>query len=225
MTHSPREAAVSLSLSLSSVADAGVIAVLRAPSAAAAVQAVDALVRGGVTGVEITYSTPDAEAAIAEVADRHGDAVLLGAGTLTRPEQAERAVAAGARFLVSPGTEPELAKAMRATGALVMLGALTPSEVMAASALGADVVKIFPASLGGPAYLRSLRGPFPDIPLMPTGGVNSDNLAEWLRAGAVAVGAGSELCGPAAMNAGNWEVITDSARAFVAALAAARAAA
>jgi 2-dehydro-3-deoxyphosphogluconate aldolase/(4S)-4-hydroxy-2-oxoglutarate aldolase len=223
MTHSPREAAVSLSLS--SVADAGVIAVLRAPSAAAAVQAVDALVRGGVTGVEITYSTPDAEAAIAEVADRHGDAVLLGAGTLTRPEQAERAVAAGARFLVSPGTEPELAKAMRATGALVMLGALTPSEVMAASALGADVVKIFPASLGGPAYLRSLRGPFPDIPLMPTGGVNSDNLAEWLRAGAVAVGAGSELCGPAAMNAGNWEVITDSARAFVAALAAARAAA
>jgi 2-dehydro-3-deoxyphosphogluconate aldolase/(4S)-4-hydroxy-2-oxoglutarate aldolase len=223
MTHSPREADVSLSLS--SVTETGIIAVLRAPSAAAAVQAVDALVRGGVTGIEITYSTPDAEAAIAEVADRHGDAVLLGAGTITRPEQAERAVAAGARFLVSPGTEPELATAMRATGAMVMLGALTPSEVMAASALGADVVKIFPASLGGPAYLRSLRGPFPDIPLMPTGGVNSDNLGEWLRAGAVAVGAGSELCGPAAMNAGNWEVITDTARAFDAALAATRAAA
>jgi len=209
----------------SSIAATGVIAVLRAPSAEAAVQAVDALVAGGVTGVEITYSTPDAEQAIAEVARRHGDAVMLGAGTITRPEQAERAVAAGARFLVSPGTEAGLAAAMQATGATVMLGALTPTEVMAATALGADVVKIFPASLGGPAFLRSLRGPFPDVPLMPTGGVNADNVGEWLAAGALAVGAGSELCSPAAMRAGSWEVISDQARAFSASLAAVRAAA
>jgi 2-dehydro-3-deoxyphosphogluconate aldolase/(4S)-4-hydroxy-2-oxoglutarate aldolase len=214
-----------MTVSLSSVSATGVIAVLRAPSAAAAVQAVDALVAGGVTGIEITYSTPDAERALAEVADRHGDAVLLGAGTLTRPEQAERAVAAGARFLVSPGTQAELAGAMRATGAAVMLGALTPSEVMAAQALGADVVKIFPASLGGPGYLRSLRGPFPDVPLMPTGGVTSDNLGEWLAAGAVAAGAGSELCSPAAMRDGDWAAIERNARLFSSALAATRAAA
>ncbi|MFQ1000278.1 bifunctional 4-hydroxy-2-oxoglutarate aldolase/2-dehydro-3-deoxy-phosphogluconate aldolase [Modestobacter sp. SSW1-42] len=212
-------------LALTSITDVGVIAVLRAPSPDAAVSAVDALVAGGVTGVEITFSTPDAEAAIAEVARRHGDAVLLGAGTITRPEQAESAAAAGARFLVCPGTEDGLARAMKATGATVMLGALTPSEVMAAVALGADVVKVFPASLGGPAYLRSLRGPFPDVPLMPTGGVNADNIGQWFGAGALAVGAGSELCSSAAMKAGNWEVVEDSARSFSAALAATRAAA
>ena len=214
-----------MTLALSSITDVGIIAVLRAPSAAAAVSAVDALVAGGVTGVEITFSTPDAETAIAEVARRHGDTVLLGAGTVTRAEQAESAVAAGARFLVCPGTEPGLAGAMKATGATVMLGALTPSEVMAAVALGADVVKVFPASLGGPAYLRSLRGPFPDVPLMPTGGVNADNLGQWFGAGALAVGAGSELCSAAALRAGNWEVVEDTARAFSAALAATRAAA
>jgi 2-dehydro-3-deoxyphosphogluconate aldolase/(4S)-4-hydroxy-2-oxoglutarate aldolase len=214
-----------MTLALTSITDVGVIAVLRAPSADAAVSAVDALVAGGVTGVEITFSTPDAEAAIAEVARRHGDAVLLGAGTITRPEQAESAVAAGARFLVCPGTEASLARAMTATGATVMLGALTPSEVMAAVALGADVVKVFPASLGGPAYLRSLRGPFPDVPLMPTGGVSADNIGQWVGAGALAVGAGSELCSPAAMRAGTWEVIEDQARSFSAALAATRVAA
>jgi 2-dehydro-3-deoxyphosphogluconate aldolase/(4S)-4-hydroxy-2-oxoglutarate aldolase len=214
-----------MTLELTSIADVGIIAVLRAPSADAAVSAVDALVAGGVTGVEITFSTPDAETAIAEVARRHGDAVLLGAGTVTRPEQAESAVAAGARFLVCPGTEATLARAMKDTGAAVMLGAMTPTEVMAATALGADVVKVFPASLGGPSYLRSLRGPFPDVPLMPTGGVNADNLGQWFGAGALAVGAGSELCSPAAMKAGNWEVVEDSARSFSAALAATRAAA
>lgn len=212
-------------ISLSSLSAVGVIAVLRAPSADAAVHAVDALVAGGVTGIEITYSTPDAEQAIATVAARHGDAVLLGAGTVTTPEQAERAVAAGARFLVSPGTRPALAEAMLATGAAVMLGALTPTEVMAATALGADVVKVFPASLGGPAYLRSLRGPFPDVPLMPTGGVNAGNVGEWLAAGAVAVGAGSELVSAAALRSGDWAAVELTARSFSDALAATRAAA
>jgi len=212
-------------ISLSSLSAVGVIAVLRAPSADAAVHAVDALVAGGVTGIEITYSTPDAEQAIATVADRHGDAVLLGAGTVTTPEQAERAVAAGASFLVSPGTQPALAEAMLATGAAVMLGALTPTEVMAATALGADVVKVFPASLGGPAYLRALRGPFPDVPLMPTGGVNASNVGEWLAAGAVAVGAGSDLVGTAALREGDWAAIELTARSFSDALAATRAAA
>ena len=201
---------------------AGVLAVLRAPSAEQAVLAVDALVAGGVTGVEITFSTPDATEAIAEVARRHGDAIYLGAGTVLTSEQAQQAVAAGATFLVSPGTDEPIVSAMRATGAAVFTGALTPSEVMAALRLDVHAVKIFPASLGGPAYLKSLRGPFPDVAFMPTGGVNAGNIKDWLAAGAVAVGAGSELCSAAAMAAGRWDQIEASAREFSAALQAAR---
>ncbi|HEY0375216.1 MAG TPA: bifunctional 4-hydroxy-2-oxoglutarate aldolase/2-dehydro-3-deoxy-phosphogluconate aldolase [Amnibacterium sp.] len=199
---------------------AGVVAVLRAPSADAAVSATDALVRGGVTGIEITYSTPDAADAIARIADRYGDAVYLGAGTVLTPEHAVEAVRAGAVFLVSPGLDESLAVTMRATGAALLLGALTPTEVMAARRLGSAVVKLFPASLGGPSYLRSLRGPFPTTPLMPTGGVTAENLGEWYAAGAVAVGAGSELCSPAAMAAGRWDEIESTARRFAGALAA-----
>jgi 2-dehydro-3-deoxyphosphogluconate aldolase/(4S)-4-hydroxy-2-oxoglutarate aldolase len=201
---------------------AGVLAVLRAPSAEQAVLAVDALVAGGVTGVEITFSTPDATEAIAEVARRHGDAIYLGAGTVLTSDQAQQAVAAGATFLVSPGTDEPIVSAMRATGAAVFTGALTPSEVMAALRLDVHAVKIFPASLGGPAYLKSLRGPFPDVAFMPTGGVNAGNIKDWLAAGAVAVGAGSELCSAAAMAAGRWDQIEASAREFSAALQAAR---
>ena len=201
---------------------AGVLAVLRAPSAALAVQAVDALVAGGVRGIEITYSTPDAARAIAESARRHGDQIYLGAGTVLTPAQADEAVEAGAAFLVSPGTDEPLVAAMRATGVAVFTGALTPSEVMAALRLGVDAVKIFPASLGGPTYLKSLRGPFPDVAFMPTGGVNAGNIKDWLAAGAVAVGAGSELCSPAAMAAGRWDQVEAAAREFSAAYRAAR---
>jgi len=201
---------------------ATVVAVLRAPSAEAAVQATDALVAGGVTGIEITYSTPDAAAVIREVRRRHGDAVHLGAGTVLTPSQAGEAVAAGAEFLVSPGTEATLAAAMLETGATVLSGALTPSEVMAVVALGVHVVKLFPASLGGPAFLRALRGPFPDVSFVPTGGVNADNLGEWLAAGAVAVGAGGELCPAKAMATGDWAAITSSAARFSAAARQAR---
>jgi 2-dehydro-3-deoxyphosphogluconate aldolase/(4S)-4-hydroxy-2-oxoglutarate aldolase len=191
-----------------------VVAVIRAPDAAGAVRAVDALVRGGVTGIEITYSTPDVPAVLAAVAERHGDAVLLGAGTLRTPAQAGEAVAAGARFLVAPGLDDELVAAMRATGVVTMAGALTPTEVMRAQALEVDVVKVFPAALGGPAYVRALRGPFPDVPFMPTGGVSAANLREWLDAGVVAVGAGSELCSSADIADGRFEAIETNARAF-----------
>ena len=201
---------------------ATVVAVLRAPSAEAGVLATDALVSGGITGIEITYSTPDAAAVIREVRRRHGDAVHLGAGTVLRPAQAHAAVEAGAEFLVSPGTEPELAGAMLGTGVTVLSGALTPSEVMTALRLGVHVVKLFPASLGGPAFLRSLRGPFPDVAFVPTGGVSPGNVADWLAAGAVAVGAGSELCSPQAMAAGDWAAITASAERFSAAARSAR---
>ncbi|SEG44462.1 2-dehydro-3-deoxyphosphogluconate aldolase / (4S)-4-hydroxy-2-oxoglutarate aldolase [Saccharopolyspora kobensis] len=192
----------------------GVIAVLRAPSADVAVRASEALIAGGVTGIEVTYSTPGAPTAIERLRQAHGDAVHLGAGTIRTAEQAAEAAAAGAQFLVSPGTDPEVARAMLGTGVDVLLGALTPSEVMAAHRLGAHAVKIFPASLGGPAYLKALRGPFPDIAMMPTGGVASDNIADWLDAGAVAVGAGGELCPKAAMLAEDWDEIRAIARKF-----------
>ena len=117
-------------------------------------------------------------------------------GTLTIPEQAVSARNAGANFLVSPVCEPDLVRSMVASGLLTMAGALTPTEVLQAHNLGADVVKVFPGSLGGPAYVKALRGPFPNIPMMPTGGVSSSNVAEWFATGVVAVGAGSELCPP-----------------------------
>ena len=202
-----------------------VLAVVRAPSADSAVRAADALVAGGVTGIEITYSTPGAASAVRRIADAHGDAVYLGAGTVTTADQASEAADAGARFLVSPGTRRRLTEAMRATGLLVLTGALTPSEVMAAVEYGADVVKIFPASLGGPPFLRSLRGPFPDVPLMPTGGVTADNLRDWIDAGAVAVGAGGELVSTADLAAGRYDEVERKARLFSAAAAAVAAAA
>jgi len=200
-----------------------VVAVLRAPSAEAAVLATDALVAGGVRGIEITYSTPDAAAAIREIRRRHGEGVHLGGGTVLEVGQAAEAVDAGAEFLVSPGTEARLTAAMLETGATVLCGALTPSEVMATRAMGVHVVKLFPASLGGPAFLRALRGPFPDVSFVPTGGVNADNLADWLAAGAVAVGAGGELCPTAAMVNGDWDTITGLARHYAAAADRARA--
>jgi 2-dehydro-3-deoxyphosphogluconate aldolase / (4S)-4-hydroxy-2-oxoglutarate aldolase len=202
------------SAALAGLRAATVVAVIRAPSAELAVQAADALVAGGVTGIEITYSTPGTSAAIREVRARHGDRILLGAGTVLTPDQATDAVQAGAEFLVTPGTTPTLTTALLETGVTVLGGAVTPSEVMTALSLGVHAVKLFPASLGGPAFLRSLRGPFPEVAFVPTGGVSAANLHQWLDAGAVAVGAGGELCSTAAMAAGEWAAITAEARAF-----------
>lgn len=210
---------------LQAVRDTGVLAVVRAPDADAAVEAAGALIRGGVTGIEVTYSTPDAPTVIAELRRLHGDGALVGAGTVTTPAQAEESAAAGAEFLVSPGTLPDVARAMLATGRMTMTGAMTPTEVMQALALGVHVVKVFPASLGGPALLRALREPFADAHLMPTGGVTAENLHEFLAAGAIAVGAGGDLLAKDALAARDWGRIEARARDYAAALAAARAAA
>jgi len=196
--------------------DTRVVAVIRAPDADGAIAAVDALVRGGVTGIEITYSTPDVPRVLTAVRDRHGDGVLLGAGTIRTPDEAREAHAAGAEFLVSPGLDDEVVAAMLGTGATTMGGALTPTEVMRAVKLGVHVVKVFPASLGGPAYVKSLRGPFPDVPFMPTGGVSAGNVADWFAAGVIAVGAGGELCGAADIAEGRFEQIERRAREFAA---------
>ncbi|MBH0130195.1 bifunctional 4-hydroxy-2-oxoglutarate aldolase/2-dehydro-3-deoxy-phosphogluconate aldolase [Salinibacterium sp. NK8237] len=203
--------------------ESAVLAVLRAPSAEIALDASEALIRNGILGIEVTYSTPDAAAVIAELVRRHGDAAYIGAGTVTTAEQAQAAAGAGAQFLVSPGTSAPLATAMIDTGLVVMTGALTPSEVMEAVDLGVDVVKIFPASLGGPSYLGALRGPFPEVPLMPTGGVNPDNVADWFAAGAIAVGAGGDLVPSSALTSGDFTEIEVRAKRFLAAVAAVRA--
>ncbi|WP_292836771.1 bifunctional 4-hydroxy-2-oxoglutarate aldolase/2-dehydro-3-deoxy-phosphogluconate aldolase [Microbacterium sp.] len=194
-----------------------VVAVVRAEDAAGASRAVDALVAGGVRGIEITFTTPGAEEAIAVLAQRYGKHITLGAGTIRTAAQATIAVEAGAAFLVSPGTDVDLAVQMASTRAFLLLGALTPSEVLSALSAGAGFVKLFPASLGGPAYLRSLRGPFPDVAFCPTGGVNPTTIPDWLSAGAVALGAGSELCSSAQIAAGDWTGIEENARAFAAA--------
>ena len=202
----------------------GLVAVIRGPSRDLTIKIVDALVAGGVRGIEITYSTPNAEDVVRELADKHGDKIVLGMGTLTEATQAASARKAGAAFLVSPVCEPDLVRAMAASGLLIMAGALTPTEVLLAHRLGSDVVKLFPGSLVGPAYVTALRGPFPTIPLMPTGGVSVANVAEWFAAGVVAVGAGSELCPPALAKAGRFEEISQKAAEFVEAVIQARAA-
>lgn len=200
---------------LEKVKQLGLLAVIRGPSPDLTVKMVEALVAGGVLGIEITYSTPDAEEVVQTLAKKFGDSIVLGMGTLTKPEQAQSAKNAGAHFLVSPICEPNLVKGMVDSGLLTMAGALTPTEVFQAYSLGVDVIKVFPGSLGGPAYIKALKGPFPYIPMMPTGGVNAGNVAEWFATGVVAVGAGSELCPAQLAKDGKFEEITKLAAAFV----------
>lgn len=203
---------------LKKLQELGLIAVIRGPSVELTIQMVKALVEGGVLGIEITYSTPNAEEVVAELSKYFGNRIVLGMGTLTKPDQAKSAIASGAGFIVSPVCELALVKAMVSTGVPTMIGALTPTEVLQAYEAGADVVKIFPGSLGGPAYLKSLKGPFPYIPMMPTGGVSETNVKEWFSAGVFAVGAGSELCPPQLAREGKFEEITRRAAAFATAV-------
>src|SRR5574340_749418 len=210
---------------LEKIKELGVLAVIRGPSADLTVKMVEALVMGGITGIEITYSTPNAEDVVRTLVKQFGDKILVGMGTLTTPDQSISARKAGANFLVSPVCEPDLVNSMVASGLLNMAGALTPTEVLRAHKLGTDVVKVFPGSLGGPSYVKALRGPFPHIPMMPTGGVSSSNVAEWFAVGVVAVGAGSELCPPQLAKDGKFAEITQRARDFVQVVRAARASA
>lgn len=207
---------------LEKVKELGLLAVIRGPSPELTVKMVEALVAGGVLGIEITYSTPNAEEVVRTLSSTFGNSIVLGMGTLTRPEQAAQAKQAGANFLVSPICEPGLVKSMVASGLLTMAGALTPTEVFQAYDLGVDVVKVFPGSLGGPAYIKALKGPFPYIPMMPTGGVSAGNVAEWFKTGVVAVGAGSELCPPQLAKDGKFNEITKLAADFVQVVKAAR---
>jgi 2-dehydro-3-deoxyphosphogluconate aldolase/(4S)-4-hydroxy-2-oxoglutarate aldolase len=208
---------------LAALREGGIVPVIRADSADTALRIVDALVAGGIRTLEITMTVPDAIGAIKAVADRFGSSVLLGAGTVTSRALAEGSLDAGAEFLVTPCVVPDVIAVAKERGVAVLPGAMTPTEVFTAWSSGGDIIKIFPASnVGGASYLKALKGPFPQIPLCPTGGVNLQTIGEFVKAGASAVGVGGELVSKAAIDAGDYGKITELARQYVAALAAAR---
>ena len=178
---------------LERIRELGLIAVVRGESREAATEVSSALIEGGVLGIEIAFTTPEAHLAIEDLNKEYGERILLGAGTVTTPAQVEQSVSAGAVFLVSPGCDPELVPLMQQTGLAVLPGTLTPSDIMLAQRLGLRAVKLFPGSLGGPSYLKDLLGPFPDVSFLPTGGVSLENVGEWFASGAFAVGVGSAL--------------------------------
>ena len=194
----------------------GLIPVLRAKSAAQGHAVVEAMLAGGVTVVEVTMTVPGAVDLLQELKKQHGGNLLLGAGTVTTAAQAEATIEAGAEFVVSPSLHPEVIAATKRLGKVSIPGALTPTEAITAWDAGADYVKIFPCSaVGGASYLKALLAPFPHLKLIPTGGVTLQTAESFLKAGARALGIGSDLVNLAAIDAGHPETITESARAYL----------
>jgi 2-dehydro-3-deoxyphosphogluconate aldolase/(4S)-4-hydroxy-2-oxoglutarate aldolase len=205
------------------ITEIGIIPVVRAASSEDALQASRALREGGIPLVEITMTVPGAVEAIAELC-KPESGTLVGAGTVLDGPTAVRCIDAGARFIVSPGLNMQVIEAARSRGVLVMAGALTPTEILAAWEAGSDFVKIFPCdAVGGAKYIKALKGPFPQVRMIPTGGVNLANVGELIRAGAEAVGVGSELVSRAALASGNLEQIRSVAAKYVSAVREARA--
>lgn len=188
------------------------LAVVRAPSISDPAALADALARGGIRAVELTFTTPGVLELLRGAADA---GAVIGAGTVLTAEQARAAIDAGAQFLVTPGLRPRVADIAAARGIPVMMGALTPSEVMDAMDLGAAAVKIFPARAFGPSHFKDLLGPLPDAKLVPSGGVNASNAADFLAHGAVAVTAGTDVVSPASVAASDWDDIASRAKVFV----------
>lgn len=205
------------------IAEVGVIPVIRAANSDDASRAVEAICRGGIPIAEITMTVPNATAVIRDVVRRHGNEVLVGAGTVLSADQAQLCIDAGAQFIVSPGLSLEVLSSARESGKLAIPGALTPTELMNARSNGAALIKIFPCgNVGGSKYLKSLRGPFPDVALIPTGGVNTSNAGDFILAGAFAVGVGADLVDAAALRAGNQAKISQAAGDLVEAVREAR---
>ena len=194
-----------------------IVPVVRASSPEQALGAADAVRAGGIPIVEVTMTVPGAIEVIAGLSRLMGSDVLIGAGTVLDASTAQKCLDAGAQFLVSPGFDPETVALARRLDVLIMPGALTPTEVITAWKAGADFVKIFPCgNVGGPAYIKSLKAALPQIPMIPTGGVNLETAAAFLRAGASALGIGGELISKAALDSGNFAAITESAKQFIA---------
>ena len=210
---------------LSLIMDIGIVPVVRTNSAESAVRAVEAIYRGGIRAAEITMTVPGAIKALERVADALGDQMVLGAGTVLDAETARACMLAGAEFFVTPSTKLATIEMCRRYSKAVMPGALTPTEVLTAWEAGGDVVKIFPAgNVGGAKYIKALKGPFPQIEMIPTGGVNLETAGEFLKAGACAVAVGGELVDAKSIKEGRFEVIEDRARQYLEVIAQARAA-
>jgi 2-dehydro-3-deoxyphosphogluconate aldolase/(4S)-4-hydroxy-2-oxoglutarate aldolase len=203
--------------------ETGIIPVVRASSAKDAAFAVKAVAAGGIPIAELTMTVPNAIAVIADLVKTMGRDVIVGAGTVLDAETAQRCIDAGAEFIVSPGFDLETVKLCKQQGKLVMAGALTPTEVITAWKAGSDFVKIFPCgNVGGARYIKALKGPLPQVPMIPTGGVNLETAADFIRAGAAALGIGGELISPAALKSGDSLEITRIARRYLTAIAEAR---
>ena len=199
---------------LKTLCDVGIIPVVRAKSAEALVDLAKALHAGGIPICEVTLTVPGAIEAIRRVAVAVGKEVLVGVGSVTSAGQVEEAVAAGAQFIVGPVLVPEVIAAAHEHEKPVIPGAFTPTEIFQAHSLGADVIKVFPASVGGPSYFKAILAPMPYLKLMPTGGVDLSTAAAFIKAGAVALGAGASLVDSAAIESRGWAVITGLARRF-----------
>ena len=195
----------------------GMIPVIRAESSDEAARVVEAIAEGGVDVFEVTMTVPGAVDLISKLAQRFGEEALVGAGTVMDPESANRCIDAGARFVISPSFDPATVAACVERGVTVMPGALTPTEIVTAWGAGADFVKVFPAgAVGGAGYIKNILGPLPHVKLIPTGGVSATNAADFIRAGAKAVGVGTELVDLKAIRQGNSNIITETARRFLA---------
>ena len=194
----------------------GVVPVVRTSSAESAIRSIEAIYRGGILAAEITMTVPGAIKALEKIADQFGDSIILGAGTVLDPETARACMLAGAQFFVTPALNLKTIEMAQRYSKPIMPGALTPTEVVTAWQAGADIVKVFPASaMGGAKYIKALKGPFPQIEMIPTGGVNLDTTADFLRAGACAVAVGGELIDAATIKEGKYEVFEERARQYL----------
>jgi 2-dehydro-3-deoxyphosphogluconate aldolase/(4S)-4-hydroxy-2-oxoglutarate aldolase len=201
---------------LAKILEEGVVPVIRVSSAVEALEVARAIHEGGISVIEVTMTVPGAMEVIKEVSRKFGEEVLLGAGTVLDPETARAALLNGARFLVTPTLNPEVIKMSNRYGAVIIPGALTPTEILTAWEAGADLVKVFPiAQVGGPSYIRAIRGPLPQIPLVPTGGVNLQNAGEFIQAGAAAIAAGGELVDRKAVAEKKYSVVVENAQKFL----------
>ncbi len=201
---------------LKRIVDGGIVAVVRSASSASLVKVVQALAEGGVGAAEVTFTVPDAIEVIRQVRREVGDAIVLGAGTVLDPETARAALLAGAEYIVAPTLNLDVIRLCHRYDKAVMPGAFTPTEILAAWEAGADIVKVFPAEVGGPAYLKAIRGPLPQIRLMPTGGVDLTTAENFLEAGASCLGVGSALVDPKAIAAGDFARIRNLAEQYTA---------
>ncbi len=204
------------------IEECGIVAIIRANSSKELFDTAVAIRNGGVDVIEITMTTPDALQVIGDVSDRLGDTVLIGVGSVLDAETARAAMLAGAEFVVSPVTKTDIIEICNRYGNVVIPGAFTPTEILCAWETGADYVKVFPSSGVGPSYIKDIKAPLPQIPLIPTGGVTAENASEFIKAGASALGVGSALVSQDTIDSGDFSTLTERAKTLVAAVKSAK---